>query len=185
MRHNYSMGNDRLPACMTKMTSETTADDELFIRKHCSGCFQENEKNPYCKIWMHSPKVANLLIRQSFSIGRIRRNVPTCACRWPKDSLSLKHVTLFFKINQNVPCLPMSSSLPSQNFLSSSFSCIFILLPHPSYWQTKMTLFLLYNAEACKVSSICFHLSSALFGWFWAHVSITSVSVLNAFFSVS
>lgn len=44
MRHNYSVGNDRLPACMTKMTSETTVDDELFIRKPCSGCFQENEK---------------------------------------------------------------------------------------------------------------------------------------------
>ena len=34
MTHNYSVGNDRLPAYMMKMTLETKVDDELFIRKH-------------------------------------------------------------------------------------------------------------------------------------------------------
>ena len=33
MTHNYSVGNVVFPAFMTKMTLETTVDDELFIRK--------------------------------------------------------------------------------------------------------------------------------------------------------
>lgn len=70
---------------MTKLTSETTIDDELFIRKRWSGCFKENGKNPYGKLWMHSPKVANLLRRRSFAIGRItRRNVPTVDAKDPE-----------------------------------------------------------------------------------------------------
>lgn len=85
----------------------------------------------------------------------------------------------------------MSSSLSSQSFLSSSFFCLFILLPHPCYWLAKMTLFLLLLQSLVKwvVYASIWHLpfladfeSMSLSPWFqsWVLFSLCFLMLVSA-----
>lgn len=81
MTQKYRRGNDWLPACVTKMISETTVYVISYsVENAAVVVFKRIKKNPFCKISIYIPQ-PNLLIRTSFSIGRIIRNVPTCVCR--------------------------------------------------------------------------------------------------------